>query len=340
MTKLDEHVAHAMALDKQFDFKYDGQKYLYYYDKRSGLWSDDGIQIIKQKLSFTFNSHYTNEILSYLKKNNYVRNLEFNSKKNILPLKDGIIDLNSLEFRKHEPSDMLTYSLPVYYNPEAVSKHIIPFIEKTVRIPMDRWNVYAMIGYCFIRSTPYKAIFWILGITNTGKSTFLEILSRFFGNLVSSVSVYDFDKPQYLEGLRGKMVNIEDELTGDKLSAPVINSLKWMSGSEITKQGKTMYINPKDITVKPKPIMGSNHYAPPNYPDPAYDKRCITINFRHQFELSNKDDVITKMTSKNELSALLNVALEHLKELNERGSFMSDEETYDGSSITLGEVEG
>ena len=337
MTAIDEHVAYAMGLHKLFDFKYDGQKYLYYYDKKTGLWSDDGIPMIKQKTDFTFNSHHTNEIISYLKNVNYVRNLVFNYKQNILPLKDGVIDLDTMEHREHNSSDMLTYSLPVYYNPEAESKHIIPFIEKTVRIPMDRWNLYAMIGYCFIRSTPYKAIFWVLGITNTGKSTFLEILSRFFGNLVSSVSVYDFDKPQYLEGLRGKMVNIEDELTGDKLSAPVINSLKWMSGSEITKQGKRMYINPKDISVKPKPIMGSNHYAPPNYPDPAYDKRCVTISFRHQFELSNKDNVITKMTSKNEMSALLNVALEHLKELNDKGSFMAEEERYSESSITLGE---
>ena len=335
---MNEPNAHARGLNTLFEFKYDGQKHLYYYNKKSGLWNKNGIHIMKQKMGFSFSSKAKGEVADYLKTKNFVEDLQFNNKKGILPLKDGVIKLPSMKFYDHKPDNMLTYSLPLYYNEKAVSKHIIPFIETTVKNPIDRWNLFAMIGYCFVRSTPYKAIFWILGQTNTGKSTFLEILSIFFGKLRSSVSVYDFDKAQYLEGLRGKMVNIEDELTSSELGPAIVNSLKWLSGSEVTKQGKTLYVNPRDIEVKPKIILGSNFYALPKEPDSAYLNRCVVIKFRHQFELSNKDNIIEKMTTKNEMSGLLNVALHHLKELNERGKFKKE---YDDTShITLGEVEG
>ena len=290
------------------------------------MWTDDGEQKIRQRtLGRNCPTSTKNEIISRIKDKYYKRDIRFNFRKDILPLKDVVIDLITLEFRKASHLDYLTYTLPVFFDPDAVSKYIVPFIEKTVTDEDERWNLYAMIGYCFLRSTPYKAIFWLLGETNTGKSTFLEVLGPFFGKLVSSVSVYDFDKAEYLETLRDKMINIEDEVSGISLNPAVVNSLKWGSGTEISKQGKKMYLNPREIEVKPKMVMAANEYAPPKYPDEAYSKRCVFIRFKHQFELTNKDNIVEKMTSKNELSALLNIALDHLRELNERGSFKPTE---------------
>lgn len=322
----ESNKSQANLYDKLFSLIYDGEKYLHYWNKTTGLWQKDGEQFLRMKMGKLFTSHAKREIINLLKDDNYKEDIRFNSRKDILPLKDGVIELPSMKFRKHKSEDMLSYSLPLYYDKKAKSKHIVPFLEKTITNPSELWNLYAMIGYCFVRSTPFKAVFWLIGKTNTGKSSFLEILRKFFGDLVSSVSVYDFDKPEYLEGLRGRMVNIEDELSGNTLSKGVVNSLKWLSGTEVEKQGKELYRNPRGIVIKPKIIMAGNHYPLPKEQDQAYYDRCVFVNFGHQFKLTNKDDVIDKMTSQNELSALLNIVLKHLKQLNRRSKFKPSED--------------
>lgn len=289
----------------------------------NNVWKDNAIQFLQLKMGLQLTPTRKANVVDLLMAETYMEDPKFDCNPNIVPVDGSILDYSNSEMkvRKITSEDMITHTLPVKYDPSAVSKIIAPFLEKTVTDPTDLWNLYAMIGYSFIKSSPYKAIFHILGETNTGKSTFLEILRKLFGDLVSSVSVYDMDKDQYIEKLRGMMINIEDEGSGDILSPKVIAKLKQLSGSEIAMLGKQMYVNPKNIETKPKIIMASNNWPSAKLYDAAYSKRCVKIYFNHEFDLTNKDRVVAEMTSDYELSALLNIALKHLDDLNKRGSF-------------------
>ena len=155
----------------------------------------------------------------------------------------------------------------------------------------------------------------------------------------SHVPLQDLDKDKFaLADLYCKMVNTFADLKAERLSTTgMFKTL--VSGDSIRAQRK--YGQPFSFRNHAKLIFSANKIPDSDDKSYAYYKRWVILAFEKVFEGSIKDtNLINKLTTPEELSGLLNLALIALKQLQKDGGFtdISVEKVrkkYDENSSTV-----
>ena len=149
----------------------------------------------------------------------------------------------------------------------------------------------------------------------------------------------DLDKDKFASAdLYCKMVNTFADLKAEKLSATgMFKTL--VSGDSIRAQRK--YGQPFSFRNRAKLVFSANKIPDSDDKSYAYYKRWVILAFKRVFEGKIKDtNLISKLTTPEELSGLLNLALIALKQLHKDGGFkdVSVEKVrkeYDQNSSTV-----
>ena len=138
---------------------------------------------------------------------------------------NGLLNLTNWQLEPFTPDIILFNQIPHNYNPRAY--------DKTVDEALDAWCSYnrelrklieEYMGYCMIPITDGQVSLFLNGDGNNGKSTFLELLSDFFGCAnCSSFALDELGERFTTIELKGKLVNIcndiqQSALYGKKLS--------------------------------------------------------------------------------------------------------------------------
>lgn len=217
-----------------------------------------------------------------------------------------------------------TSTLPVNYDPKAKCTAINEFFNSTLtRRENDVTRMYELFGYLLWKDQFMKTIFAFIGETNTGKSITGNLIVHFVGSdNVTSLSLKAImeDKFDKLK-LSRVMVNLSGELSSAFIRDTTV--IKELTGNDPIS-ARVMH-SQEDFKFFPtlKFIFLMNKLPGTFEDDDAYFERNEIFEFLKQVKKGEDmdQDLIEKLTTPEELSGLLNMAIVGLKNLKKNGKF-------------------
>ncbi|MBA7581777.1 hypothetical protein ES708_23688 [subsurface metagenome] len=250
---------------------------------------------------------------------------KFNTEKYTINLENGLLDVKTRELLPHTPDFLSTVRIPVIYDPQAKCPKVQNFLDSILRED-DKKVILELFGYSLIPDYSIPVVLILLGEGSNGKTQLLHLLGRFIGkDNYTSVSLQDIEDDSFaVSNLEGKLLNLQGDLSSKWLSG--VGMLKKLSGQD------PIYANRKhrdriQFDNFARLVFASN--KPPIIEEDtlAIWRRILPLDLPNVFvgEKDIKNYVDTILTPK-ELSGLLNLALEGLQRLLDKGDF-----SYQGS---------
>jgi len=276
-------------------------------------------KICKEKLQKEYRKNRATEVIDYIKASTYVKRRE--EPPNLIPLKNGILDLDKMELKPHSPEYMFFNKLPVKYDPNAKCPNIDKFHREITGSKEDVQILEEVIGFCLYREYFIAMALMLVGEGSNGKSTWLNLVKTFLGfENVSSRGLQELEENRFAKAdLHHKLANIYADLPDKALQRT--GTFKMLTGRDpITAERK--FQNSFQFVNYAKLLFSANK-VPEAYDDTdAFFRRWIIIKFPNQF-VGDKEDsnILERLTTEEELSGLLNKALKALKRLLKKGRF-------------------
>jgi putative DNA primase/helicase len=296
---------------------------IYYYDTTAGLYRKFGDRIIKEYVEILHPSIKTfqvNEIIQKIKRRTTVDRDQFDNKTDIINVQNGLVSIWTDELRDHTPDFLSIIQLPLVYNPKARSPNIGRFLAQVLH-PEDVLTALEVIGYTLYRSAVYEKAVMLYGSGDNGKGVFIKLIEAFVGREnCSHVPLQELDNDKFSSAdLFGKLVNTFADLKSQKLLATgYFKTL--VSGDSVRAQEK--YGKPFSFRNCAKLIFSTNKIPDSDDKSYAYYKRWLILSFEKVFQGMARDtNLINKLTTPDELSGLLNLALISLRRLKKDNGF-------------------
>lgn len=302
-------------------------KYMYIYNRKLGIYEIDYGDTFITELNTMFGDMIdikeTREIMAKIFNNaiNQHNNLEDIWQDNrYINFKNGIYDIEKRKLIEHSPDYYFMSYIPVDYDPDATC----PNIEKLMRnvFTDDQLdNEYEWIGYCLTPGNKYKVFSIYIGTTDSGRSTYFNLIEALIGvKNKAAIEPQDLAKEFYLYELHDSMVNICADIGSHKIKN--FNVIKKLTGGD-----------PMVANIKNKPLITFRNNCKlmwaanrmPGFDDStsaAYN-RLRQINCCKVIDESDKGEFdFAIYITEDELSGLINLAIEGLHRLNERNKFI------------------
>jgi putative DNA primase/helicase len=233
---------------------------------------------------------------------------------------NGLLNVESGELSPFTPTEFVIYQLPVRYDQAAVCPEILKFFSEIA--PSDLSSQFEeLFGYCLLQALPIHKATVLLGEGRNGKTTFLKLVTAFLGlDNIAHVSLQEMCEGKFeLAELKDKLANIVDDLPGRALKT--VGNFKWVTGnSPIMAQRK--HKDPFSFWPTIKHLFGCNKLPKPSEDTVAYFSRFNIVPFNRLFIGKNDDkEKLKKISTPEELSGLLNLALAGLNRLLKNGDF-------------------
>lgn len=301
---------------------------LWWYNEQRGLWRPQA----KEKIGLEAEQAYSNvstyevkEIINKISRNIPVKREVFNNHNGYVNIKNGMIELQTGKIIPHDPLLYSIYQIPIVYNPQSSCPEINSFLHDIVT-SNDQKTIYELFGFLLFPSYTIHKAFILFGSTgHNGKTTLIRLLQSFIGlENCSNVELQDFGKDIFATAsLYGKIANIADDLSSRAMDSA--GKFKQLTGeSPVSAQNK--YERRFEFTNHAKMIFACNRIpaAPKDADDPFY-RRWMILQFERQF-IDDKEDpnMKNRITTSEELSGLLNIAIENHLELLSKRKFSQD----------------
>lgn len=259
----------------------------------------DRIATIKQKHISDFNS------------NSYVN------------FENGLYDIYNHTFIPHSPTVLSTIRIPYKYNGDAAC----PLWEKTLKEILEgdknkTKTLQEFFGYCLTREVKYEKALVMTGEGGTGKSTIMNTLKYMVGmENCSALSLRYFSDPQKTSVLKSKLINICTEVP-KKIEDFESDFRKIVTGEEITISPK--YVADYTITPYCKVVLAINEFPYIDDKTSAFYRRLLLLELKREFKEEEQNKDLKEMLL-IELPGIFNWAIEGLKQLQARKTFVIDE---------------
>jgi putative DNA primase/helicase len=276
-------------------------------------------QECKARLEAEYRINRVHEVVDFIKASTFRLRLEEPAQ--LVPLKNGVLDLDTMELKAHSSEYMFFNLLPVEYDPNATCPKILKFLGEISATKEDVDLLLEVVGYCLHRDYPIAKALMLVGEGSNGKSKFLALVKTFLGaENVSGRSLQDLEEHRFAKAdLHYKLANIYSDLPDKALYRT--GTFKMLTGCDLITAEKK-FMNSFNFVNYAKLLFSCNK-VPEAYDDTtAFFRRWIILVFPNQFIGANCDPyILSKLTSPEELSGLLNLVLDSLKKLLERGTF-------------------
>lgn len=258
---------------------------------------------------------------------NLVSYEDFDRDPNLLNCKNGILDLQTFELRPHDPDYLLSKCTGCDYDPDARSSAWDNFISEIMQGNDAKIDyLQRIMGYSLLGSNPEELFFIFLGTsTRNGKSTLLETVGAALGTY-SAASNPDTIAAKNKDGsapssdlarLNGcRFLRMSEPRKGMILNVELLKSMT--GGDRIT--ARFLHENDQEFTPVFKLILNANHLPIVNDRTLFASDRVAVLTFDRHFEKAERDLTLkTKLSSKKNLSAVLNWCIEGLRKYREYG---------------------
>lgn len=293
-----------------------------------GLYFKDGLNYSKDKIKLNkaINKHLKlrRSQMTELEAQLYIYADLIDSKQKFnIKLRNGvIIEDNVVEY----DCGFTPFYLNVSYDPNAYDENVDNFINFICCNRKDmRTVIEEILGHILlVDKFPHK-IFFLTGSGANGKSTFVEMITKFTGELSSHVDIANFDDGTSLASLVGKVVNVADDV--DAIYLEKSKNLKTMASGN-TVGARAIYSQP--ITLKNTATLIFTANEPPVFKDKSdgIGRRLVIIPFENKVKerIYNLDELLSTDNAK---SYILNLALKGVKRIYDNKIEMSTSETIE-----------
>ncbi|HUS49930.1 MAG TPA: phage/plasmid primase, P4 family, partial [Candidatus Paceibacterota bacterium] len=248
----------------------------------------------------------------------------------LLPDENGILNVRTRELSPFDPTKIFFNKLPVEYDDEAICPSIDKFLRDILSNEEDVSVAYEIIGSGLLKDYFTEKAAMLVGGGRNGKSKFLELIRRIAGiRNTSSVPIRAMkeDNSSLCE-LHGKLFNLAGDLSGGDLKFTGV--FKETVGRD-TLQAHRKFLRDLIFVNYAKHIFACNELPRVFDTTDGFWDKWILLEFPYKFitkeeraTLSDEDkvgkkikdpEIIEKITSPEELSGLLNEALDGLDRL-------------------------
>lgn len=319
---------HIMETD---NFIFDGN-FLYKYE--SGVYKEVNDMVIRKRcinlLESQFKKSHGDEVVHYIKVATFQKNDVANADVTYINLKNGLLDWKTKVLHPHTPDYFSTIQLPINFDPKAIAPKIDIFIKSLV--PIDTtWMVYEWFGYAMLPITKYEKALMLTGEGSNGKSKFIELFERFIGTEnISNVPLQDLEHNRFkLAQLYGKLANTFADIPSKALEKSSVFKTV-VSGDRTSAEFK----GKDSFNFKPyaRLMFSANELPRSSDLTNGFFRRWIIIPFLNKFGQGGQKadpNIMGKITTDDELSGLLNLALQGLDRLEKNGCFTANQSTTD-----------
>lgn len=229
-----------------------------------------------------------------------------------------------VRLHRHSPKSGLRHTLPVNYDENAKCPEYdraLSQIFSNAKKPKElirHWN--ELVGYLIQPTRHHPAIVAMLGAGGNGKTKLVATIMKLLGpDAVHGGRVEELASNRFAIGsLRGKLLFVDDDVDTDiRLPDGILKTLS--EGKRVT--GEAKYKNAFSFDVRAVPMLLCNNV--PLLQDTSHGmlRRLHVLPFDKVFKGKEKDEALFPRIWANELSGVLNRALEGWKRLQERGHF-------------------
>ena len=237
----------------------------------------------------------------------------FECDQHIYNVSNGVLDLDTYELQPHSPDFMLMSKSPVVYEPDAECPKFHEFMDQSLDKKYHDL-IAEFVGYVFWPQYHIQKAFMFLGPKRTGKGTMMRVIETVVGqNSCSHVSLQDLLEHRFMRArLFGKKLNSYGDLPATPLKDAGI--FKNVTGED-TIEAENKYERPFSFKNNAKMLSSANRLPKMSVPDEAFYGRWIIVPFENSCYGKEDTELTAKLTTAEELSGILNLALEGLKRL-------------------------
>lgn len=316
----------------------DDTERLHIYDSETGVYEPTADLVVDRDLDGNlgrfYSQHEKNEILGRLKAGTYRERSAFdagNHDGQYLCVENGVVDLDSRELLEHSPEYLFTSYLPVAFDPDAEATRVEQFLDEITRREADKQTMLEMLGNCFLPNYDYESFLVLFGEGSNGKSTWFSVIRALLGrDNVTSMTLQTLSDNRFAaSNLLGKLANIGEDLPEKKIQN--VGTLKDLTGGGETwveEKGKQGF----DMRNRAKLMFAANRPPVLGERSEAIKRRLLPIRLPYQFvpdpdpddsrqRPAQKEGLVDELTTDEELSGLLNLALDGLERLRSSGDF-------------------
>lgn len=278
---------------------------------------------------------WVEEVFHYIQAKTLKSRSLFDSNPYELVVENGILNIQTMELKQHDPSHYSFIKIPVEYNPNAKPLKFIKFLKECFTVDgklrlNDYYTCLEIMGLTLIKHNRFEKAVMFIGSGANGKSTFLDVLTAILGKRnISSRTMSDLSKEKFAKiDLHNKMANIFSDIQGSELYDT--GMLKAMiTGDFISAEEK--YGKPFVFRPYSKLLFSANRFPAISDQSDGFFRRFTIIEWLKVFKGKEKNINLKHDLTENpeELSGILNLILRAGKLLDKRGHFLHDQPVED-----------
>jgi len=318
---------------------------------KNGIYVNNGktyiIEYTRAILKEFYTTHRCNQIIAKIEADTYIDQEDFfiNEDINKIPVQNGILDLFT---RKLEPFDSkykFFNKLGAVYNPDAKAESFEKFQSDIHQTENDVKLNQEFYGYCLYRDYKFEKALMKVGNGRNGKGKDIECLKRLLSpeNCVN-ISLQKLSTDKFcVADLHNKMANLGSDLSGSTLNDTEM--FKQLTGHDMVSADRK-FLNKIHFQNYAKMIFATNNLPEvPNDKSVGFKDRWVFLEYKNTYKLADEynrytpeqietdnikladTNIIDKLTTIEEMSGILNWALDGLDRLFKNKCFTKSSTT-------------
>lgn len=323
----------------------------------NGIYVPNGKSFIRETcraiLGRAYNRFFAETVVNKVCADNSTDPKEFFSASNIneVCVMNGVLDIFTRELKPFTQDKIFFQKLPVMFDPSKKCPAIETHLTTVLKGGLEDVKVfYELMGFILLKEYRYEKSFMFTGSGRNGKSKTLELIKCFVGEEnCSSVGLQEFENDQFAKSnLLNKLVNIAGDLPAVALQNT--GDFKGLTGRDIQSANRK-FLPRVQFTNFAKMVFSCNELPRTADTSPAFWNRWILLEFPWTF-ISEKEfgllgdtekkkyriadpQIVPKLTTPDELSGLLNEALEGLSRLQVQKDFSYSSSVAEVSALWM-----
>ncbi len=331
-------VKEILKIEKIYTIRDDVKTEIWIY--KDGIYVPQGITYIKNAVRYILENLYTNqlanEVVAKISVDTYIDSNDFFKEEDIkkVVLQNGILDLEKKEIEPFSSKYTFFNKLPITFDKTKECVAVKTHFESILPNKEDIKVIQELFGYLLLRDQSYEKAFMFTGSGRNGKGKTLSLMKRFLGiENVSNIPLQQLDNDLFsVAELHNKTANLGGDIS--KTALKETGMFKSLVGRDLISAARKFMTRVGFVSYA-KMIFCANELPITYDLTIAFFNRWIILDFPYTFligeeyEESKNDknikladkDIILKLTTEEELSGLLNWALEGLHRLQKNTSF-------------------
>ena len=301
-----------------------GKEDIFFYE--NGYYNSRGRDKIRQLVNYYLeersSEYYKKEVIGFIGDLNHIDRADLEPPTNLINVKNGILNIDTMELSPHTPDYYFINQIPINYNPDAACPLFDKFLEDVVyedHIPLMQ----EILGFILYRKYFLNVAFLFVGGGRNGKGVLINVIRSLVGrNNYSTKSLHDLTENRFsTSNLYGKLVNVGAEVSDKEIGDTA--TFKNLTGNEPIsaeiKHGASFSF--KNYA---KLIFNANRIPYSRDHSFAFKQRWVVVPFPKTFARGDeKTDPLLedKLTCESELEGVLNWAIAGLKRLLQKYDF-------------------